>query len=48
MAFWAPFLASAAAQGVGSLFGKKKTSQVPLETAEQKLARQKLMGFPGW
>ncbi|MBK8652176.1 MAG: hypothetical protein IPN23_10790 [Elusimicrobia bacterium] len=45
MAFWAPFLASAAAQGVGSLFGKKKTSQVPLETAEQKLARQKLMGF---
>jgi hypothetical protein len=28
-----------------SLLGKKKQEQVPLETPEQRAARQKLMGF---
>jgi hypothetical protein len=37
--------ASVAAPAVSSLFGKKKTSQVPLETPEQRAARQKLMSF---
>lgn len=41
-----PLLAAAvAAPAVASLFGKKKTSQVPLETPEQRAARMKLMGF---
>jgi hypothetical protein len=38
-------LAGGASAAVGSLLGKKKTAQVPLETAEQRAARQKLMGF---
>lgn len=33
------------AASVGGLFKKKKTSQVPLETPEQRAARQKLLGF---
>lgn len=37
----APAIASVA----GGLFGKKKTSQVPLETEEQRAARMKLMDF---
>ena len=43
--FTGAMLGTAAAGAVGSLFGKKKTQQVPLETAEQRAARQKLMGF---
>lgn len=35
----------AAAGAVSSLLGKKKQEQVPLETPEQRAARQKLMGF---
>lgn len=38
--------AGTAVGGIASnMLGKKKTSQVPLETAEQRAARQKLMGF---
>ncbi len=43
--FTGAMLGTVAAGAVGSLFGKKKTEQVPLETAEQRAARQKLMGF---
>ena len=39
-------IAGGLAAGVASsLLGKKKTSQVPLETPEQRAARKKLMGF---
>lgn len=42
---WGALAGGAAAGLVGGLLGKKKTSQVPLETAEQRAARQKLMEF---
>lgn len=43
--FTGALLGTTAAGVVGSMFGKKKTKQVPLETPEQRAARQKLMGF---
>lgn len=43
---WGAIAGAVAPAVVGGLLGgKKKTSQVPLETPEQRAARQKLMGF---
>jgi hypothetical protein len=45
MVGWIPAAIMAGGAIASSLLGKKKQEQVPLETAEQRAARQKLMGF---
>jgi hypothetical protein len=45
MAAWVVPAIMAGSAIASSLLGKKKQEQVPLETAEQRAARQKLMGF---